>query len=137
VEIGNHYLAEQALEISDQIVPDHDSVFMRAHRNHFVNGIPGPGVYTAHEGGMSVDWCRYAQPQETKARARKPQDNAVLEMNVGHIRLIPSLDVLHTPEPTNRAHCDVPLPQEDEDLTEIRLKLTSISKIAIPLDPRP
>jgi hypothetical protein len=134
LEFGDHYLAEQDLRFSDETVPDHDSVFMRAHRNHIVNGLPGPGVYRAHEGGMSVDWCKYAQPEQTKARAKKPQDNAVLEMNVGHIRSIPTLDVLHTPEPKNQAHCDVPLPEVEEDLTEVRFKLTSISKVVIPLD---
>ena len=127
-------MAEQELGFPNEPVPDHDSVFMRAHKNRMVNGLPGPGVFTAHDGGMSVDWSKYAQPEQTRARGRIPRDNAVIEMNVGEVRLIPTLDVLHTPEPQNQAHCDVPLPEVEEDLTEVRFRLKSISKIAIPLD---
>jgi hypothetical protein len=130
-------LAEQGIGFSEETVPDYDAVFMRAHKSRIANGALTPSVFTAHDRGMSVDWCKYANPEQTKARARKPQDNAVIEMNVGHIRSIPTLDVLHTPQPDNQSHCDVPLPDIEEDLTEARFKLRSIAKIIIPLDLQP
>ncbi len=69
-------------------------------------------------------------------RAPKPWANAVIEMNVGEIRAIPPLDVLHTPEPDNQAHCDVPLPDAREELTQVRLQLKRIATIVIPINPR-
>lgn len=114
-------------------VPDSDSVFMRAHQNYMVNGQLRPGVFTAHDGAMSVDWNKYSEPKQTLDRARNPKQNAVIEMNVGRIRAVPQLDVLHTPEIENRAHCDVPLPESGEDLTEARFNLKKIATMVIPL----
>ena len=84
---------------------------------------------------MSVNWDRYASAEGTKQQARKtPEDNAVISMPVVKIRKIDDLRVEHTPEPTNRAHCDVfGLPQKGEQLTEVRLLLQRISTIVIPL----
>lgn len=107
---------------------------MRAHQNHMTGGTLGAGAFTAHEGGMSADWNKYSTPQQTLLRARKPEQNAIIEMGVGHIRTIANLEVLHTPEPDNRAHCDVPLPDIDEDLTEARFNLRRIARIVIPIN---
>ncbi len=43
------------------------------------------------------------------------------------------LVVNHSPEAENRSHTDVILAEHDEDLTEARIKLGRIAKIAIPL----
>ena len=125
-------MAEQDVIYPIEPVPDADSVFMRAHKNHLVNDSLGPGVFSPHYGGMSVDWKKYSTAEQTKMRGRNPKQNAVIEMNVGEIRAVPTLDVLHTPEPDNQAHCDVPLPEADEDLTEVRFKLIGIAEIVIP-----
>jgi len=42
--------------------------------------------------------------------------------------------VFHTPEPENRAHSSVILPENDEDLTEARIILGRIATIVISLD---
>lgn len=133
---GGLHLAEQELNFSIETVPDADSVFMRAHKQYLLKGTLAHGVFKAHDGGMSVDWNKYSTPEETRFRAKKnPENNAVIEMNVGEIRSIPVLDVVHTPEMGNRAHCDVPLPSEGEDLTEVRFKLRKLAKIVLALPP--
>jgi len=126
-------LAEQSVSFPAEIVPDADSIFMRAHKNFFRGGTLGQGVFKAHDGGMSVDWSKYSSAQQTQLRGRKPKENAVIEMNVGEVRAIPTLEVSHTPKQDNQAHCDVPLPEFDEDLTEVRFKLRGIAKIVIPV----
>lgn len=82
-------------------IPDADSAFMRAHRDHFRDGELQPGVFRNHGNGMSVNWDRYASAEETRQQARKdPQHNAVISMPVIRIREINDLRVEHTPEPT-------------------------------------
>ena len=83
---------------------------------------------------MSVDWSRYSSAEQTQQRARKPSDNAVVQLNVGTIRAIQSLAVSHSPIQENRSHSDVTLPGNDEDLTEARLKLYRIADLAIALN---
>jgi hypothetical protein len=85
---------------------------------------------------MSVDWSRYSTAEETRCRARKnPEANAVLELNVGNIRNLASLNVAHSPIPENKAHADVFLPKNKEDLTEARYQLTKIATVSIPFGP--
>jgi hypothetical protein len=113
-------------------IPDQDSVYMRAHRTYFRDGMLQPGVFKMHDGGMSVDWEKYSSAQNTRQRAKDPPANAVISLPVIDIRGIGSLDVRHTPEPDNRAHSDViGLPDVREDLTEIRMLLLNVSKVAI------
>ena len=127
-------MADPQLSFSVEEIPDADSVFMRAHRNLLRNGAIVPGVFRAQGAGMSVDWSKYASPEDTRQRARKPLDNAILAMIAGDIRGTAGLPVNHSPEPENRAHADVILPENGEDLTEARIKLGRIASIAIPLD---
>lgn len=117
-----------------EAIPDTDLVFMRAHRQFFRSGELKPGVFRAQEGGMSVNWDKYASAEETKRQARiNPDNNAVLAMSVAGIRGIGTLLVEHTPEPENRAHSDVNgLPEDAERLTQIRVFLLRIAVIAIP-----
>jgi len=83
---------------------------------------------------MSVNWDKYASAEDTKRQATKnPGDNAVISLLVGDIRTIKDLDVKHTPEPNNRAHSDVNLPDKREELTEVRVLLRRLAEIAIPL----
>lgn len=93
-------------------IPDHNRLYMRVHRNNQVNGALAPGAFRdqppgGERPGMSTDWSRYAAPEDTLGRARKPEDNGVVEMLVGHVRAIPNLLVEHMPLPDNRAHTDV------------------------------
>ena len=126
-------MADEELVAPVEEIPDSDSVFMRAHRNYMRDGAIGRGVFTAHEGAMSVDWDKYSSAECTRERGKQsPENYAVIQMGVGGIRQIKDLDVKHSPEVDNRAHSDVNLP-ENADLTEVRLKLGRIATVVIPL----
>ena len=105
-----------------ELIPDNDELFMRVHRQWTRNGNPIPGAFQDRDGGMSTDWANYSTPEETLRRARNPEKNGVLKMQVSEVRAIPNQTVVHTPEKTNRAHTDV-LGMKDE---EVRLKYTRI-----------
>lgn len=109
-------------------IPDSDRLFMRAHRMFFKDGKLAPGVFRDQGDGISVDWERYSSPDETQRRARKPEDNAVVEMKAGDIRPIP-LTVEHHPVEDNRAHSEV-LGRKDP---QARIMLRRASRIVIPL----
>jgi hypothetical protein len=64
-------------------IPDDADVFMRAHRMFFRKRVLQPGVFRAHDAGMSVDWEKYSAPEDTRQRAADPQVNAVISLNVG------------------------------------------------------
>ncbi len=107
---------------------------MRAHRRHFRSGELEVGVFRAHDGGMSVNWEKYASAEATKQQAsRNPNDNAIICLVVGDIRAIKDLDVQHTPKPDNRAHSDLNLPDKRGELTEVRVLLLRVAVIVIPL----
>lgn len=125
---------------SKEDIPDTANVFMRVHHG-WINGEHiRPGVFRDHGSGMSVDWDKYASPAGTLARAKVPEDNGVITMNVGRIRSEVELTVEHEPVqdgtidpatgnliPPNRAHSEV----LGEKNTERRLKLTRIYSFAI------
>ena len=116
-----------------ELIPDHDRLYMRVHRNHQVNGTLSPGAFRdqppgGERPGMSTDWSRYSTPESTLRRARKPEDNGVVEMLVGHVRAIPNLLVEHTPLPDNRAHTDV-FGQKD---VEVRVLLQRACRWVVP-----
>ena len=127
-------MADEELGYPVEIIPDSDSVFMRAHRNHVRDGEFGPGVFRAHAGGMSVDWDKYSSADATRERGKQSRENyAVIQMGVRGIRAIKGLDVKHSPEANNRAHSNVDLPEGREDVTEVRLHLGRLAEIVIPL----
>jgi hypothetical protein len=114
-------------------IPDSDSVFMRAHETYFRDGALTAGVFTAKDGGMSADWDKYSSKEETRNRAKNPARNAVLSLSVGGVRQMKGLDVEHRPELENRAHSEIDLPDDREELTEIRVFLLRLADIVIPL----
>jgi hypothetical protein len=121
-----------------EAIPDADEVFMRAHEAYFRDGSLQPGVFRQQGKGMSVDWNRYATPEETRRRATNPSANAVIATVVGRIRNIPNLQVQHDPdyERKNRAHSSVfgLSAQGSPELVETRVKLLRIFSVVVPLD---
>jgi hypothetical protein len=116
-------------------IPDADSLWMRVHRMWFDSqGNISPSSFQnrpTDQDGMSTDWQKYADPEDTRSRAKKPQDNAVIRLVVGQVRQIPDQSVVHTPDSktNNRAHTDV----FGQKHPEARVKLSRICKIVIPL----
>jgi hypothetical protein len=80
---------------------------MRVHRNLVPDGEAEPGVFRDHGNGMSSDWEKYSTPQQTRARAREPQENGVISLLTEEVRAIPGLTTLHSPSRKNRAHAEV------------------------------
>lgn len=117
-------------------IPDNDSLWMRVHRMWFTrDGSVSLGAFSnkpTDQDGMSVDWDKYARPEDTRSRARNPKDNAVIHLIAGEVRQIPDQAVIHTPDAgnNNRAHTDV----LGEKHPEARVKLSRIYKLVIPLD---
>jgi hypothetical protein len=122
-----------ALGFPVEKIPDADSVFMRVHKDFVRDGDVLPGAFREKDGGMSVDWSKYSSKEDAKRRAKIPADNAVVSLLVGGIRKIDDLDVKHTPELDNRAHSEVDLPDDREQLTEVRFLLNRLAVPAMPL----
>jgi hypothetical protein len=123
-----------------ETIPDASDVFMRVHKRWVIDGAIAPGVFRDHGRGMSVDWSKYSCPEGTRQRAKTPNDNGVIALNVGRIRAEVELEVEHDPVqervindapgssiPANRAHSEV----LGEKSTERRLKLVRIHSIVI------
>lgn len=105
-------------------IPDEDLLYKRIHiRNDFRDGKVIPGAFRERvEGtdkGMSTDWSKYSTPKKTKNRARKPKENAVISFITLNLISL-KLNVIHHPEPLNRAHTNITGIGRDP---EIRTKL--------------
>ena len=121
-------------------IPDEDQLYLRVHRRWLDTGDLDPGCFQNHPkttGGMSTDWSRYATPEQTRARALRstPADNAVLALDVGKVRAIPSQVVQPAPIfgdpqlPDNRAHTEVFGPKN----AETRIHYLRIYRMVLPL----
>ncbi len=125
-------------------ISDDAILYMRVHKNNLdANGEPIPGAFRNHPtrtDGMSTDWKEYSTPEDCRARARTPTDNAVIILPVAAVRKIPGQTVEHTPiyeplaEPPvfNRAHTDV----FGEKTTEARFHFMKVCSFAIRLEKR-
>jgi hypothetical protein len=107
-------------------VPDADTLFKRAHRNHIVEGEMQPSACFRDIGsGMSVNWQKYcATPEECRQKAqRNPMNNGVWSFQAGAMRLVPML-VAHSPNRglNDRSHSDV----IGDKTTEARLKMQKL-----------
>jgi hypothetical protein len=81
-----------------EVIPDPDKLFMRAHRVHMRTGQLAPGVFKDQGSGMSTNWQKYCcTPDEARAKARVPDDNAVVSLVAGGVRAVP-LSVVHSPD---------------------------------------
>lgn len=86
---------------------------------------------------MSTDWSKYAAPEQTQRRGLRsgPEDNAVLALDVGAVRTVPSQTVEHAPifadseVPDNRAHTEVTGPKN----TETRIHYLRIYRMVLTL----
>ena len=128
---------EISVSWSPENIPDEDLLFMRVHRMWLnPDRTIKPGAFQnrpTSQDGMSTDWAKYASADETRNRGKIPSKNGVIQMVVGKVRQVPNQRVVHTPDLTagNRAHTDV----FGEKHTEVRLKLSRLSDLVIPLDP--
>jgi hypothetical protein len=94
------------------------------------DGGPSPSAFVKHDGGMSVDWEKYAGgPEGTQRRGNHDATYyGVVGMTAVRVRAIhPRQDVEHRPLPRNRAHSDVVGEETEEEEEEIRIKLSRVS----------
>lgn len=124
-----------------EAIPDTEALHMRVHRQWIKpDGTVRPTCFKNRpddRGGMSTDWERYSSPDETRQRARRPDDNAIIMLNTGQVRLIPGQRVSHSPiqddpnVPDNRAHTDVNGSKESDPETQLRF--LAIATLVLPL----
>lgn len=99
-------------------IPNEDALYYRIHQSYLVRGELKPGAFREIEDGMSTDWSKYSTPLESRSRAKKPEQNGIVRLNVGSLRQL-KLTIVHAPSKDNRAHSLV----KGVDDVEIRLKL--------------
>lgn len=129
-------MPDERLDSEIEVIPDEDFVFMRAYKDRIKDGVPRPSAFEAHGGGLSVDWDRYATPEQTRARGKNAQHNAVVSMGVGAIRALScSPEVVHAPLPENKAHSHVGIPEDPAVELELRIKLSRLAVVVIPILP--
>ena len=114
-------------------IPDTDVLYYRIHKRRYQEtsrALPAdapkdelpPNLFKFIKGDLSVDWSKYATPQESKDRTRVPADNGIVEFESGDVRAR-AHKVVHTPEQNNRAHSSV---RGDEP--EVRITLSRIAQ---------
>jgi len=119
-------------------IPDEDFLYMRVHTTNIDDdGEPFPRAFKnqpTEQDGMSVDWSKYTTPIETKNRARKPNENVVIQFMAGNARTIPNQSVEHKPinNPPNQAHSEVLGSKKTP--TEVRARFMDIYNIILPLE---
>jgi hypothetical protein len=105
-----------------EVIPDTALLYMRAHKRFIIGGELQPGVFRNQGDSMSVNWQKYCtSPSDSRDRARRPEDNAVISFVTLKVRAMP-LEVNHSPEVGDRSHSDV----LGEKTAEIRLRLLEI-----------
>ncbi len=95
----------------EEKIEDSHKLYCRVHRNNVRDNELLPIVFRERgEGekkGMSVDWEKYATPEDTRNRATSaPIDNGIIQFIAGNVREI-GLTVVHAPEDYNRAHSNI------------------------------
>jgi hypothetical protein len=117
-----------------EVIPDQDHLYHRVHTTFIKPHGIEPAAFSNRPKGsnsLSVDWKKYSTPEETRARARKPHENAVVQFEAGRVRALPGQIVEHSPdqETANRAHSDV----IGEKNTEVRTQLSRMYEPVISL----
>ena len=115
-----------------ETIPDAALLFRRFHKQWMdEDGLIDPGLFKDIE--MSADWNKYSTATQSRARAKKAEDNGIVELNVGSLKLLPQ-DVIHIPSlgSNNRSHSNIKGIKDEE----MRLKIRAIcKKVIIPSDP--
>lgn len=88
-------------EVED--IPDDNKLYYRIHKGYVRDGEITPGAFREIQDGMSADWEKYSTPMESRQRARKPLENAIISFVVYQLRNL-TLQVIHNPARDNRAH---------------------------------
>jgi hypothetical protein len=121
-------------------IPDTDFLYMWANRTLLNqlgadSGEIPPQIFREHQSAMSTFWNKYCTPEDAQNRAQKPNENGILELNVGQVRSIPPLQVIHDPDiaSQNRAHTNVKGIETKGLKSEIRIKLSRIASWKIPI----
>ncbi len=114
-------------------IPDIDHLFLRVHNknnNHSATETYVPAeVFRAQGASMSTEWDKYSTPMKALNNARKPSENTIASFNVGEVRLIPPLKVVHDPSRSNQAHTSV-FGIEGDRITKMVIQ-RKLSKIAV------
>jgi hypothetical protein len=127
-------------------IPNDDHLYLRVYKKHCSNGRIMPIAFKRHGetgDGLSVDWSRYASPEDTRRRSLRhpPEDYAVVSFKVEDIRRL-GYTVVHKPlspgnlgatTEGNRAHTEIIPPATVLD-TEFRAKLLALCKLEVPDD---
>jgi hypothetical protein len=128
-------------------IPSQDKLYRFVHKQWFSKktGMVSPDFFknpkdpeSNEELGMSTDWSKYSTPEETRGRAKLPEMNAVIEMDVADVRAISSArqQVEYTPiqghpaMPDNRAHADVVGSKDDLEVKKAFARLSRIVALA-------
>ena len=117
-------------------IPDDGILYRTAHKNLLLgheglgeDEVP-PGVIKV-EDELSTDWDRYSTPEESRSRARSPDDTGVVFLPVGALREQTRQRVEHRPLSTNRSHSLI-VGKKDP---ETRLKLRRLARWVIRIAP--
>ncbi len=121
-------MADEAARIDwpTEEIPDEDLLYYRVHRQGCDERADfRPEAFRDQADSMSTDWSKYSTPAESRARARKPEDNGIVSLRAGGVRAIATLRVEHRPDSIrrNRAHTDV----FGKKSVEVRVKLRRLA----------
>jgi hypothetical protein len=110
-----------------EYIDDNSKLYYRVYKSFYKKGKLKPDVFRelgeGEQKSMSTDWEKYSTPEESRRRAKTPEDNGIVHFISGKLRSL-NLSVKHAPQNDNRAHTDVKgnnCPIEKD--VEIRLKL--------------
>ena len=113
-------------------IPDEDHLYLRVHKNnnHSATETYVPAeIFKPQGDSMSTEWNKYSNPLQALNNARKPSENSIASLNIGKVRLIPLLKVIHDPSKANQAHTSVY--GIDGDRTTKMVIQRKLSKIAV------
>ena len=88
-------------------IPNQGRLFLRVHINSVPNRKLHPGIFREQGDAISVDWEKYSTAEETRRRARVPDQNGIVALMAGDVRSIEPLEVKHEPIRINRAHSGI------------------------------
>ena len=118
-----------------EAIPDGDDIYMRIHLRSWVSpsGRLSSAAFQNRGSGMSVEWAKYATPEQTRSRSDRhpPTAYGIVAMVTGVVRAIPGQRVEHEPLPENQAHSEV-FGEKDE---EARMGLLRAARRVLGFDP--